>query len=335
MANDLKVALTGGSGFVASKIIDSPESNRYSWILLSRSDSKESNLVSSNARSIRRITTDYLDQDTLVESLIGVQVLVHTAAMVKPVGTRKEFTEANTFTTERLLTAAKAAGVMKVVFISSRSAIGSKPGVQDVNDNLPADQYGPRQHYGESKFQAENAVRASGLDYVIIRPTVITGIGDKNFLPGLVSRIRSKKFAFLGSEDHKMSFNIVDNLVDLVYTAIENPQMSGRTLLSTDSPAIRWRDLIKLVYDEIPDLPEYKIPTIPLGLAKPIGSMMDHTFLCMRALTGVQLNLPMSRSIVDYYGSNMTFNASALRELGFKPKVDVLTGLRQALRAVR
>lgn len=330
-----KIALTGGNGFVASKVLESSQSAHYLWVVLSRSEHIETSGGHERPANITNVQADYSDISSLADSLRGVDVLIHAAAMVKPVGTKKDFIKANTFATEKLLSAAKVAGVSKFIYISSRSAIGSKPGYQDVNDDFPTDQYGPRQHYGESKYLAERAVQNSGLDYTIIRPTVITGVGDKNFLPGLVSRIRKKKFAFLGNANHKVSFVIVDNLVSLIYEAINNQALSKRTLLSTDSPSVSWQNLVDLAYEEIPDLPKYNIPTIPLSLAKPLGIVMDYTFLCARALTGVQLNLPTSRSIVDYYGSNMTFDASDLRALNFKPPVEVISGLRQALGSLR
>lgn len=101
----------------------------------------------------------FMDRDALIESLRGIEVLYNTYWIRFPhSGTGFGDAIANT---RRLMGAAAAAGVRKVVHISV-----SNPGFDD-----PLDYYA-------GKARAETVVRQSGMQWAVVRPTLIFGPGD-------------------------------------------------------------------------------------------------------------------------------------------------------------
>jgi uncharacterized protein YbjT (DUF2867 family) len=101
----------------------------------------------------------FTDRDRLIESLRGVDVLYNTYWIrFRHSGTGFGDAIANT---RRLMGAAAAAGVRKVVHISV-----SNPGFDDALD------------YYAGKARAETLVRQSGMQWAVVRPTLIFGPGD-------------------------------------------------------------------------------------------------------------------------------------------------------------
>ena len=89
--------------------------------------------------------------------------------------------------TRNLLTAARSAGVARVIFTSSASTIGIRPGAEPADEsdafNLPPERF----WYAWSKVKAEEIVAefvADGMDIVTLNPTVIIGPGDLNAISG-------------------------------------------------------------------------------------------------------------------------------------------------------
>jgi uncharacterized protein YbjT (DUF2867 family) len=105
------------------------------------------------------VPLQFTDRDALIESLRGVDVLYNTYWIRFPhAGIGFGDAIANT---RRLMVAAAAAGVRKVVHISV-----SNPSIDD-----PLDYYA-------GKARAEKVVRESGLHWAVVRPTLIFGPGD-------------------------------------------------------------------------------------------------------------------------------------------------------------
>ena len=91
-------------------------------------------------------------------------VVIHAAGATKCLH-REEFFKTNTEGTRHLVAALKKTGVGRLVMMSSLSVINS----------IPAEARGAATAYGDSKLEAEKIVQASGLEYVILRPTGVYG----------------------------------------------------------------------------------------------------------------------------------------------------------------
>lgn len=119
------------------------------------------------------VVGDLSDKTALVSALEGASAVLHMAAQTGA-ASDAEFQESNVTGTQRLLEAAREAGVTRFVFVSSIAVnfgnLASYP-------------------YARTKKEAEAAVAASGLDWLIVRPTLVLGPGAPNLekLAGLAS----------------------------------------------------------------------------------------------------------------------------------------------------
>ncbi len=105
---------------------------------------------------------DLTDPKTFVEGLDGVETVLHIAARTGA-ARAEEFYRVNVEGTRALLASCEQAGVRRFIFVSSIAA-----GFSDLED-YP---------YGASKRDAEAVVRASAVESVIVRPTVVVGRGS-------------------------------------------------------------------------------------------------------------------------------------------------------------
>lgn len=153
----MTLALTGATGFVGQALVDHALDAGQAIRALARREQA--------ARSgVEWVGGDLADRAALRRLVKGSEAVIHVAGVVNapdPHG----FEQGNVAGTLNLVEAALAEGVPRIVFVSSLSA--REP-------ELSA--------YGASKARAEKLVRASGLDWTIVRPPWVYGPGDRESL---------------------------------------------------------------------------------------------------------------------------------------------------------
>lgn len=179
-----KVLVTGGSGFVGRHLVEA---------LKARGDDVV--VTDIKAPAIALPGVDYrkvsiLDGPAMERSLRGIELLYHVAGIAHLWAPHPSaFDDINRLGTETVLEAAQNAGVPRIVHCSTESILLPKRrgGVaHSVDEGLPLtlkDMPGP---YTRSKFLGEQAALAkarSGMDIVIVNPTVPVGEGDDNMTP--------------------------------------------------------------------------------------------------------------------------------------------------------
>jgi len=148
------IALTGGTGFVGQMVLELAAARGLTVRALARR-------VPAAVRGVEWVQGDLSDRAALARLVDGAEAVIHLAGLVSAPDPA-DFTRANVDGTLALVEAARAGGVPRFVFVSSLSA--REP-------DLSA--------YGASKARAERLVRASGLDWTIVRPPAIYGPRDR------------------------------------------------------------------------------------------------------------------------------------------------------------
>ncbi|WP_448659976.1 NAD-dependent epimerase/dehydratase family protein [Sphingomonas sp. CJ99] len=151
------IALTGGTGFVGTRLIELATRNGHDVRALTRRDQPERPGVTWVPGALDR-------PDSLTALVSGAGAAIHVAGVVNAPD-RAGFVLGNIDGTQAMVDAAKAAGVRRFVHVSSLSA--REP-------NLSV--------YGWSKAEGDKRVMASGLDWTIVRPPAIYGPGDHEML---------------------------------------------------------------------------------------------------------------------------------------------------------
>ena len=153
----MTIAVTGGTGFVGQAVVEQACRRGLSLRALARREQAA-------CEGVEWIPGDLADRAALARLVAGADAVLHIAGVVNtpdPMG----FHLGNVTGTEALVEQAQAAGVKRIVFVSSLAA--REPGLSK---------------YGQSKRHAEDVVQASGLDWTIVRPPAIYGPRDREIL---------------------------------------------------------------------------------------------------------------------------------------------------------
>ena len=169
------VLVTGATGFVGSHMIPALLAADHRVVALVRTPT-DGELVLSRLAPARRAAVetrvgDVTRPDTLGPALAGVDAVVHLVAIPRDFHGGADLRLVNTEGTRAVVAAMTAAGVRRLIHMGAM-------GVEDV----------PDLHYASSKAKAEALVRASGLDWTILKPSLQFGTGDGffNIIAGLV-----------------------------------------------------------------------------------------------------------------------------------------------------
>jgi nucleoside-diphosphate-sugar epimerase len=167
-------------------------------------------------REVTEIRGDMRDPPKARELCEGAEVLIHAAAALPIRGSRAEIMSVNVDGTAALLSAAREAGVRRIVYISSTAVYGV-PKVHPISEDFALEGVGA---YGESKIACEQLVRSSPLETVVIRPKTFLGPERLGVFEILFDWIRDgRRIYVLGSGNNRYQLLAVDDLVDAIVRA--------------------------------------------------------------------------------------------------------------------
>ena len=159
----MNVLVTGAAGFIGQRVVERLSDAGHRVVALARTP--RGRIL--KLEGVKVVAADVTDAAALEKACAGCEAVVHLANATGIADARLVH-EVNVGGTEKLLAAAKQAGVRRFVFVSSISANRA--------------QLGP---YGATKRIAEDRVRASGLPYVILRPSLVYGPGGVGLVASL------------------------------------------------------------------------------------------------------------------------------------------------------
>jgi NADH dehydrogenase len=147
------------------------------------------------------------DASSLRSSLNGCGAVVHLAAIAIEKKTEK-YGETNTAATERIISAARAEGVQRIIFMSQNGA--------DSRSKFP---------FLHSKGVAQDSVKTSGLRWTVLRPSVIFGPEDQfvNVLGRLI-RLTPKVFPLPGGGKARFQPIAVDDVARVIRLSLEKKE---------------------------------------------------------------------------------------------------------------
>jgi nucleoside-diphosphate-sugar epimerase len=193
MVANMRLAVTGGTGFVGSRLLQALGRSDHQVRALTRRPQSECEALSWVRGSLE-------DTDALHQLVDGVDAIIHVAGVIN--ADAAGFEAGNVQGTANLIDAAKSAGVRRFVHVSSLAA--REPGLS---------------RYGASKARSEALVRESGLEFAIVRPPAVYGPGDRETLE--LFRMASRGLILLPPEG-RLSLLHVDDLARLLLALAEN-----------------------------------------------------------------------------------------------------------------
>jgi UDP-glucose 4-epimerase len=229
--------ITGGAGFIGSNLAHALTARGEPVRILDDFSTGRAQNLSGIEDRIEILRGDIRDPATAGRAVEGIEVVLHQAALNSNPRSIKEpeLTNAvNVAGTLRLLEAARAAGVRRVVYASSSSVYGDTPGLPKIEDMALA----PMAPYGVSKLAAEYYCRVFtqvyGLETVSLRYFNVFGPRqhpDSEYaavIPRFLRRmLAGKQPVIFGDGEHSRDFTPVENVVAANLLAAETGQGVG------------------------------------------------------------------------------------------------------------
>jgi len=267
---------------------------------------------------------DLSDESALGTGMNGVDAVIHGAAVYEvgiPKSEHEAMYEANVLGTERVLRAALAAKVAKVVYISTVAAFGNTHGeVVDESYVHPARDY--TSYYEETKVQAHRVARRlideEGLPCVIVQPGGVYGPDDHSALGSQIEQFLAGRMPMIAFPDLGMNLVYVDDVAQGVLLALDKGEIGESYVLGGQITTMR--EIIEtLASVSGKKAPKRAMPTPVLRALTPIGPVI-----------GKVMNQGPNLSELISSADGVTFWAKhdkAMAELGYSPR-----GLEQGLR---
>lgn len=240
------------------------------------------------------------------EALHGIETVVHLAARVHVMDDDEcvpleAYRLVNTSGTANLARQAANAGAKRFIFVSSIKVNGEKtmPG----SPFRVEDEHAPEDDYGLSKSEAELQLfeigKETGMEIVIVRPTLVYGAGVKaNFasLMNLVSKGIPLPFGCI--KDNRRSLVSVTNLVDLIVTCIDHPKAANQIFLVSDDHDVSTSEMVAQMAKAL-GKPQWQIPVPPWGY-KLAGKLFRKQNVVDRLLGSLQVDITHTKETLNW-----------------------------------
>ncbi len=309
------ITIIGASGFVGTQLIehlgiencnnlDKNNSAKYPGITIIH-DIREANLLDSLpilSHSIVLLAAEHRDD-------------------VRPISL---YYDVNVEGTRNVLKAMDKKDIKNIIFTSSVAVFGLNKTNPD--ETHPVD---PFNHYGKSKWQAEEILRdwynqdKENRSLTIIRPTVIFGERNRGNVYNLLKQIASGKFVMVGKGNNKKSMAYVGNIVAFIKYCLETQKPGYRLYNYADKPDLSMNELVQQVEKSL----EKKLPAIRFPYW--MGYLGGLSFDLLAKITGKKLSVSAVR--VKKFCATTQFDSTTANKAGFKAPYTLAEGLHRTL----
>lgn len=323
--NAVNVLVTGGTGLVGSQLIEALLEKGHPPDTIRALVRPRSPIDFLKERGVRLCTGDLLDVDSLKAATDGVDIVYHCAGAVDE-KRREVFWEVNVIGTERMLEAARWAGVPRFVYVSSIGVYGLLETTPATEDHPTR----PLRPYAVSKLAAEQRVRTYaqryGLSSVILRPTAIVGRRDRTITKRLVRLVRRRIVPMVGGGRARVSFVHARDVAEAMILAGQSQRAAGN-VYNVEGFSAPLREVVQFFIDEVGS--GATIIDVPYGLAFVGALIIDGVYaVARRHVHPIRARMGLRQLTRD-----LIFDTTKIRmDLGFQPRYGMEESFRQAIR---
>jgi NADH dehydrogenase len=272
-----RIFVTGGTGFVGKAVVRALQAHGFVVRCLVRPGSEQD---LRGFEAIERVPGDVLSPNGLAAGIEGCAAVIHLVGIIREhPAAGVTFDRLHFVATRNILEATKAAGVRRYV---QMSALGTRPDA--------------RSRYHKTKWEAEEAVRGSGLRWTIFRPSVIYGPGD-GFVTLLARLVRRLPVVpVIGDGQYKLQPVPVEQMAEAFALALEREDTVGQTYEVGGPRAYAFIEILDLIGAVIGKRKVRKLYQ-PLGVMRPLVAVLER--LPFFPLTTDQLRMLQEDNVCD------------------------------------
>ncbi|ABW11595.1 NAD-dependent epimerase/dehydratase [Parafrankia sp. EAN1pec] len=285
----MRLLVTGGSGFLGSRVVGRAVKDGHQVIGLARGTDAAGRLTALGAEVVRG-DLDIATSTREAFSAAKADALLNIASL--------GFGHADT-----IVTAAAEAGIARAVFVSTTGIFTTL--------DPPSKR---------TRLAAEDSIRGSGLDWTIIRPTMIYGGSDDRNMARLLALLRRSPVLLVPGGRHLHQPVHVDDLADLVLRAVNADVAVGRAYTAAGPSPMTLRDVIAQAGAAVGRRP--RCVPVPVGPVLTLAGVYERRSARPRLKREQILRLTEDKAFpID----------DAVTDLGFAPR-PFAEGIRQAAR---
>lgn len=283
----MKILITGGTGAMGAYLVPQLTKLGYQIKILTRQNKTIKNTKPNNVEYIKGNINDISGLKTACQ---GVDAVIHLAGITHTNNTNLYY-HINTEGTKNLIQSCEQNNVKKFLFISSRAA---NPQGGD---------------YANSKFLAEQAMRASSLDWVILQPAEIYGASENEAVSKLIKQIKKNKLIpYLSGEQYHLSPIFIDDVVACLVNIFKKNIFTKKTYVLAGPDDLSYSQII----DKISGILRRRVIKIPVPL-------------CLLKFTGeicylLKINWLAKDQLPRLLITKPGHSESVQKDLGCKPK---------------
>jgi uncharacterized protein YbjT (DUF2867 family) len=286
-ADPRRVLLTGARGFVGGEVLRQLLASGHEVVAVSR------HLRATKVPSgVIQVAAD-ITGDGWQRWCEGCGAAIHLVGIIRQVPRAgATFERAHVISTRRVIAACRSLGIRRLIHMS---ALGARAEAETA--------------YHRTKWQAEEAVRASGLDWTIFRPSPIFGPGDGFSTTIARAMRRLPVFPVFGDGTYRVQPVAVEEVARCFLGALERPVTVGETYQVGGPEALTYNELLRRIAQAL-GLRRVFVH-IPLSLAKVVVSIIQH--LPGGPITRDQLTMLLEGSTCDTSAASLTFGVPVAR----------------------
>jgi uncharacterized protein YbjT (DUF2867 family) len=247
------ILVTGGTGFVGPKIVHRLRAEGDAVRCLVRDPDRAGPVA---AWGCELAQGDVTDPDSIRRAVDGCEVVVHLVAIIQ--GKPEQFEQIMVQGTQNIVEAARATGIRRFVLMS---ALGTSEDTKDLS------------LYFNAKWRMEQAVKGSGLEHVIFRPSFVFGKGG-GVLKTFTRVVRlSPVIPVFGAGDQRVQPIWIEDVAEYYAAAIDLPEAANRTFEIGGPDIVTYEEL----YDRIKRVLGKRRPKLhlPFGLMRVNAAILE------------------------------------------------------------
>jgi len=319
----MNVLVTGATGLVGSHLTNQLLHRGDPVRVLVRDPARAQSLA---AQGAELVTGDLCRPEGIRRAVADVDTVYHCAAQVAlPYeGDRSQILQTNVEGTANLLDACAKVGIRRFVMASSVAVYGETT-EEPVTEAHPIQPSGP---YAESKALAEQVVRnyAEDFETVIVRPCVIYGPGDRNFLPMFFEKLPKGVLPLVSGGHQPLDMVYTSDVAQALRLAGTTPEAAGEAYNVTDGERHSVRKLFEL-FGRLAGRP-LRTLSVPYSVAYGFAALSS-AWQEFRRPNAEPLVTPESVRVLAHPHH---YDISKIcEELGFRPQVPIEDGMRRTM----